>query len=102
MKKTLLALILIPTLVFAETATPPKFDFCTVYAETARLIMKSHQVGVPMSRAMENMEGSPMGRERVIAAYSYPRYSTPAMQTRAMEEFRDLAYLGCVKGGAVK
>lgn len=73
---------------------------CNSVASIAETIMKARQDGVSMAKMMEipEPEGSNgLGEGLIIAAYESPRYSTEEMQTRSIEEFRDKAYLQCVK-----
>lgn len=73
---------------------------CDLTALTAETIMRKRQAGVPMQKMMGVTADEPsgsVGEILVIAAYDSPRYHTKEMQERSIEDFRDEAYLRCVK-----
>lgn len=73
---------------------------CDVTASTAETIMRKRQAGVAMQKMMVVTADEPPGsitEVLVIAAYESPRYHTKEMQNRSIEEFRDEAYLRCIK-----
>jgi hypothetical protein len=77
-------------------------EFCGSMGELAATIMENRQSGVSMATMMEAVPGegnstSELSETLIISAFETPRYSTDQMQKRAVEEFRDEAYLSCVK-----
>lgn len=76
-----------------------KMQMCKTYSDLAETVMKARQAGVSMSRAMEVVSDDPAVRELVIMAYDEPRMSVEKNQQRSIEDFRDSAYLACIKSG---
>lgn len=73
---------------------------CDQTSSTAEIVMRKRQAGVSMKKMMEVTANEPpgsIGEALVITAYESPRYYTKEMQERSVEEFRDEAYLRCVK-----
>ena len=65
--------------------------------------MKARQEGVPMSKLMkhnsqsENPQLIKISNYLLIEAYEKPRFSGDEYKTKSIEDFRDKAYLDCVK-----
>lgn len=99
MKK--LFVLLACSLAFAASAQePPKVDWqtkCESASRLAKTIMEGRLAGVSMSEMMSIAKEGGLSHTMIIEAYDSPRYQTPAMQRRAVEEFRDKWYLLCVK-----
>lgn len=73
---------------------------CDLTSSTAEIVMRKRQAGVSMKKMMEVTANEPpgsIGESLVITAYDSPRYHTKEMQERSVEDFRDEAYLRCVK-----
>jgi hypothetical protein len=73
---------------------------CDLTSETAEIVMRKRQAGVSMKKMMEVTANEALGsiaESLVITAYDSPRYHTKEMQEWSIEEFRDEAYLLCVK-----
>ena len=87
-------------IVFAQDLS----DVCKLASETAELIMKKRQEGIPMSKAMDvfkaedNTGLNKIMQGIVIEAYESPRYSSMSYKIQAQEELRDKTYLSCIKG----
>jgi hypothetical protein len=76
-------------------------ELCRVMAEGAESIMSQRQAGQSMSVLMDRMSGDNMMANffetLIIDAYDRPRYSTDSMVSRAIEDFKNDAYLLCVR-----
>ncbi|WP_217476617.1 hypothetical protein [Stutzerimonas stutzeri] len=73
---------------------------CAQISEVASEIMKTRQAGVSMAKMMEVPSEGDLGdmlRGLTIAAYEKPRYSTPEMRQREIEDFQNDVYLNCIK-----
>lgn len=66
----------------------------------AEQIMSAHQAGVPLTELMELLSENRLGQLMTREAYSRPRHSTPAVQQRAIEDFRDRMALLCYEAHA--
>jgi hypothetical protein len=55
--------------------------------------MTARQSGMAMSEVMNMMSF----KQLVIAAYEKPRFSGDEYKTKSIEDFRDKAYLDCIK-----
>ena len=81
-------------------------DPCTGPEELAEMIMTKRQQGAPMSAIMRIARSQDAERVRSIAvkltmaAYDEPRYTSEEYQRRAVREFRNEVYRGCVKATA--
>lgn len=80
-----------------EKVDPQKF--CTPLSETAAQIMKSRQMGVPMSKVIGvfKEEGAALYRNLTVEAYDSPRFSTKPMIEKAVSDFESKAFLDCYK-----
>ena len=82
----------------AETqATDPVQRACESRGELAASIMRSRQNGVPLSSLMSlpSVQNNQLVQMMIQVAYGEPRYQTPAMQQRSIEDFRNEAELAC-------
>ena len=76
---------------------------CEFVGKIAENLMKQHQEGVSLSIVMRTLDGIANAGDRAenkalaIAAYDTPRFSTPEMQRRAINRFRDEALVKCHK-----
>lgn len=89
-----------PRPVVAPTEPKPReYDdsLCKSIANSAALVMKARQQGIDMSKVLEAAGSDSQGRALTIAAYKSPRFSTEHHQQRAIEDFRNDAFLGCVQ-----
>lgn len=81
-------------------------DFCLEMGGIARTIMDMRQTGVPIDRSIKSIgaikppteEIGATVRAMIVDAYDEPRYSTPAMQDRAVTEFANRTTVDCLKG----
>jgi antitoxin component YwqK of YwqJK toxin-antitoxin module len=81
-----------------------KNKLCEIDSNFAESIMKFRQNGEPMSKIMkinQDVTQSKANRESagelIIAAYEKPRFTSEGMKQKSIEDFRDKAYLDCVK-----
>ena len=101
--KTLIAAALIAGSMSAtaEEAAMEKSELCPVIGDTAEMIMKARQAGMPMSQLMglvsESMEGSMQraSSAMVLAAYKVPKYSGAKYQASAAHDLRTEFELMC-------
>lgn len=74
---------------------------CNSTAKMAGTIMQARQAGMDMGKVLETSSSSEAFaskvRDLVVAAYESPRYSTEKNKARAVEDFRNDAYLACMK-----
>lgn len=76
---------------------------CEQAGNLAAAIMEAHQKGVSLSdtlanfQAVSNAAARQALKELALDAYDAPRYSTPAMQQKAIRQFRDDETLKCHK-----
>ena len=102
MKRTLLALAFLAAPAHAVSAEAQKA--CSSVGSLAEAIMKGRQSGVPLSAMLSKVDSSDpaaeAARQIIITAFDVPRFSTPSMQQRAVEDRRDLAEKQCFKAFA--
>ncbi len=81
--------------------TAQKNELCEAISNLAEFIMKHRQNGLSMSVQMKHRGANSVTREMkdalTIAAYEKPRFSSGEYQKKSIEDFRDKAYLDCVK-----
>lgn len=92
----LLILTSLPSASDTGNVTDPA-TFCPVISRTAGEIMRAHQVGVPLTRAMEIVGDDAFWRNIVLQAYSSPRYSTDENRRNAVTDFTTTVELACYK-----
>jgi hypothetical protein len=99
-----LLLVLFFTISSLCHAEEDKTSGCTAISGLAETMMTNRQKGVAMSKMMELIKEIGKGSKitnsiesYVVRAYEQPRYSSPEMQKRSIEEFRDEVHLECVK-----
>lgn len=71
-------------------------EVCKMFSDTAGRVMIIRQEGVDMSDIYTALDGE-MHKALVIEAYKVPRYSTKKSQRREVEEFKNKAFMGCIK-----
>lgn len=81
----------------AQAENDESGDVCADWSSLAENIMRSRQAGVSMAEMMKLTKGTKPAQRMVIAAYEERRYHTEEIQQRKVEDFRDEAYLACVK-----
>ena len=104
--KTRMLLILIFLATNNANAETEKDELCANMSALAETIMKNRQQGVAMADAMKILNSpskemqsiKEVARLLVVDAYSKNRWQTPEMVKREIEDFRDSAYLACLKG----
>ena len=81
-----------------------KRDPCLWVSNLAERIMKSRQNEVPMAKIMGVVSGGDGSKEMklimksmVIDAYETPAFSTETNKAKAISQFQNDMYLGCVK-----
>lgn len=88
--------------VLAVLCAPPTLaakwkETCRAASELAEVVMQIRQSGRPMSELMDQAEEGTLTEKLVIDAYKHERYRTERFQRRAIEQFRDQAYLECTQ-----
>ena len=79
------------------------YEACKSLGDTARAVMQSRQVGVPLSTTLGNIpaDAPPTVRQLlqtiVMQAYEEPRYQSAEMQVRATQDFRNRLEGTCFK-----
>lgn len=86
----------------ASAAKNPQDELCEAVSAAAEAIMTRRQSGVSMVTQIKKAEDMPvaaqdLARQLITQAYATPRYSTPVMQQRSIEDFRDMAAAACYK-----
>lgn len=74
---------------------------CKQWSEVSGKIMEYRQQGQLMSDIMGMFEGVDLNgavQKIIVSAYELPRYSTDEYQERAIADFANDVFLGCVKG----
>lgn len=75
---------------------PTPHDICKANSSIAYTIMESRQKGAPMHSLME-ISDNEVFQMYVMSAFEYPKFSTYDYKVRATNNFRDQAYLECMK-----
>jgi hypothetical protein len=70
---------------------------CKNYESLAETVMEKRQAGIAVSRMMEVAGEDALIQDLVERAYDQPRYSTDRMIRRTIEDFRNQAYMACLK-----
>lgn len=98
-KVAVIVFIVLFAMPFLAMAEDEEKSTCQQFEKMAELIMKSRQAGISMSEVMgvSKISEIELARKMVIAAYESPRYQTEEMKQRAIEEFKNEAYLQCIK-----
>ena len=107
--KLFIAAMLASSLVSPAVAGDSRNEFCTSVSGFARELMRSRQMGAPMSKMIELMkdvqESEPGGDDiapntlkLIIAAYEQTRWNSERGQQRAIENFENDVHLGCMRG----
>jgi len=82
----------------AEEASP--YEGCKAIASVASTIMKSRQIGVPLTKVLDWAESHEKFTEMLLpivkSAYRVPKFSTEKYQTRAALEFENKVMLECL------
>jgi hypothetical protein len=68
---------------------------CTNYSELAGSMMGARQAGATMAMMMAKANGLSIAEGYVKDAFRIPRYSLPAEQVRAAEDFSDTKFRQC-------
>jgi len=92
MKKLLLLLICLISIGFTET---PERD-CGSFSELAELVMTSRQTGVNPVKIVEKFD-HPKVTFLVKYAWEVPVYNTEELKLKAIQLFRDLMYVECLR-----
>lgn len=72
-----------------------KLEYCTKWAGLAQDFMTARQIGVPMSKVIDDNEEF---NELAIDAYSVPAYAGEDAQQSAIDEFYANNFIKCMKG----
>lgn len=96
MKYLLLVLALFTFSAQAEKVyTADYMGLCQSIAETARMTMKTRQMGASLSRMLE-IEGDELSRSITIEAYRVPMYRTEANKKYEETKYADRWMLECL------
>lgn len=92
------SLITAAILIFTATqAHADKPATCEQIHDAAEAFMEARQSGVSVTDMMEVAGDDQVIRNMVIGAYSVTEYHTPEYQRRAVREYAEAWYIGCVK-----
>lgn len=80
----------------AKIDKPTPHEICKANSSTAHSIMESRQKGVPMYSLMEISDNKIL-QGYIMSAFEYPKFSTYDYKARVANNFRDQAYLECMK-----
>jgi len=85
----------------ALAASVEDVDTCNRMGQLAEGFMKSRQMGVPLENSLRTAAAAgerarPLVQAIARDAYARPRYHTPAMQQREIEEFKTEVTLQCL------
>lgn len=97
MIKILRKIVIVFMFLSAATAAADVDKFCKEHGDTAELIMKVRQQGVPISRLLEGISSDSIFRDMAFQAYEQPRMSHEENQQRVIEDFRNDQELLCLK-----
>lgn len=92
--KTLIITLLLITPLTAQAA------ICDDLSDVSGAIMTARQNGMSMSelwRVKADKRLRPYTRSKIKDAYSEPKYSTDEYQQNAINDFKDQAFLECIK-----
>ena len=86
----------------AAAQTAESLLICPTTGKLAQTVMKNRQNGVPMSTHVANILPKEEAARAIVmgiitAAYEVPRFSTPANQRRAVEDFRNEMEVACFR-----
>lgn len=78
-------------------------EICGALAGLAKQVMIGRQTGTSMADFMKSIEGAKEPFQKMAlgiaeGAWQQPAYTTPEAQSRAVTEFENQTYLGCMKG----
>lgn len=85
---------------YAAATRAEKLEVCENISKLAETVMEKRQEGNSMAKMMQVGKGNPLveiSQTMVISAFEEPGYNSPEYQNRAIRQFRDKWYLGCVK-----
>lgn len=101
---SIFSVVLAALLVPAYGQSDMQAKACATTAKTARAVMGARQEGVPAEKMMEPVLAMPdtsrakeFLREMTMQAYERPRFRTPEMQAREIEEFGVQFYMACMR-----
>ena len=104
---TVMMIGLFPQTTLAEApATPEQIqELCTTLGESATYVLLARENGLPLSKVLElsetqTPEMTKFAREMAMAAYELPHFSTPEMQAKQSQDFRNQIELTCFKAFA--
>ena len=96
MKLFTTAALIVTLATAAQAEQSSAMETCTAWGYTASLVMKSRQIGVPLSTTLTAWDDiSPTQYQMVMDAYSTPRYRTPRIVADVIEDFRNDEELKC-------
>ena len=90
-------LLLISLLAFNANAefTKEEDSLCKSLERMSAVIMQSRQEGTPMSEMIERAKGNATIISVIEDAFNEPRWSSPSMIARTVEEFSNESYKIC-------
>lgn len=97
MKKLLLATALTLSIPFTAQANTNTLETCEIYSNIAESVMEFRQMGGDMATLMQKMSGYELSKSLILAAFKKPHYHTEGNQRRAIQDFKNEAFLACYK-----
>jgi hypothetical protein len=105
--KQLLALIFVSAFAFAQSTHAQGWQSnCKAFEHLARSIMTARQNGEDISKLIgvaddpTRADAKDLTTKLIFSAYKQPRYQTEDMQQKAIDDFSNDTYLGCVEAAA--
>lgn len=71
-------------------------DKCQNVADMAEVVMKAHQAGMAMGKAMEILNAGELGTVMIKDAYAKPRFRGADSKLDSVGRFRDEWHLACL------
>jgi hypothetical protein len=97
MKNILWNAVAIAALISSPATAEDRLKICEQFSEGVGEIMKARQRNVPMADVVNVFKRDPSIVKIIILAYEKPRFHSEKQQQNAVEDFRNNAYLTCLK-----
>jgi hypothetical protein len=98
MKSTkILSGLLFVSIVLSDSTFAAGEMSCSQMADLAGSVMSARQANVDMAQAMHVGQGNKIFKLIVRDAYERPRFETEANQKSAVQDYRNVWYLACIK-----
>lgn len=97
-----LTLIAWPSLADTPATQDQVQELCTSLGESATYVLLARENGLPLSKVLElsqtsTPEMTKFAREMAMMAYDLPHFSTPEMQAKQSQDFRNQIELMCFR-----